>query len=91
MSGRVVTVSLNASDPDNLSGVPRMRIAPKSNILQTPWEPYSTSKTVTLTNPEMPSLCAQFQDGADNISAIVCTAGDSTPGDKRVYLPLIQQ
>ena len=51
VSADSVLVRLNASDPDDLSGVILMRVGLADDFTQADWEPYSTSKAIPHTIP----------------------------------------
>jgi len=89
ISATSVEVTLEANDPDNLSGVAQMRVALQNNFDQAGWEPFSTTKTLDIPNVE-PKLIvfAKFKDGAGNETGILSTSANRTVD---IYLPRIDK
>ncbi len=92
-----VEVSLNASDPDNLSGVAAMRVALAGEFEQAAWEPFAASKQIALggTAPNEVQVVVQFRDGAGNVSERLCVAADGATcaaGQQTfIWLPFVQR
>lgn len=86
-------VSISASDPGNLSGVTGMRVRVARDFQQSPWEPYSTSKTLTGNDlGRTTEVYAQFRDGAGNVGAAVCARPDGVAClavTYRVHAPVV--
>lgn len=88
VSSTTVQVQLAANDPRNLSGVTSMRVGLADELAQAPWEPYATSSTIDRSGTGNVEVCAQFRDGAGNVSTPTCA---SSATEFLVYLPLVRR
>ncbi len=86
-SAVTVEVALEASDPDNLSGVTQMQVALQENFDQAAWKPFAPTETLDIVNaPAELVVYAKFKDGAGNETGIISTSVIRTVES---YLPVI--
>jgi len=78
-------LSLEATDQENGSGIPKMRIGTTADLSNVNWQPFVSPAPITVQDAQM--LYAQVRDGAGNESDVVSWA---LTNDTQLYLPLIR-
>jgi hypothetical protein len=87
LGGGSVTVTLWLVAHDDTSGVNQMRVGEDVDLTDVAWQPFTNTLTWVLSSPV---VYAQFQDWAENLSAVYGSDGSThTPNAQHVYLPLV--